>query len=36
MLKYGASAPFKKIFEEYGFTSEHVYQEALNIIGIKK
>ena len=31
--QYGASAPYEKIFEEYGLTSEAVIEKALELIG---
>jgi transketolase len=34
--KFGASSPYKKILEEYGFTSENVYQIALKILKVEK
>ncbi|MBM3137921.1 MAG: hypothetical protein FJZ98_07015 [Chloroflexi bacterium] len=30
--KYGASAPYEKIFEEYGLTADHVYQKAKDLL----
>jgi transketolase len=31
--RYGASAPYKDIFKEYGITAEHVAEEALRLLG---
>ncbi len=32
--KYGASAPYKTIFEHYGLTSKNVVEQALQLLGI--
>lgn len=31
--RYGASAPYQRIFQEYGLTVEHVLKEARNLLG---
>jgi len=33
MTSFGASAPFEKIYEEFGFTVEHVVSEAKRVLG---
>ena len=30
---YGASAPAKVLFEQFGFTAEHACEEALRVLG---
>jgi transketolase len=30
--RYGASAPGSRVFEEYWFTVEHVFEEALRLL----
>jgi transketolase len=34
MSKYGASAPYKTIYEHYGFTANHIYQKARELLGV--
>jgi len=35
MSKYGASAPYKTIYEHYGFTAENVYDKARELLGVE-
>ncbi len=35
MSKYGASAPYKTIYEHYGFTANHIYNKARQLLGIE-
>ncbi len=31
--RFGASAPYEKIFEEFGLTAEHIVEEAKGLLG---
>jgi transketolase len=35
MSKYGASAPYKTIYEHYGFTANHIYAKARQLLGVE-
>jgi transketolase len=34
--RFGASAPYKTLFEKFGFTADHVAEKALDLIGKAK
>jgi transketolase len=36
MNHFGASAPYKILFEKFGFTADHVVKKAVDIIGKAK
>jgi transketolase len=33
--RFGASAPYERIYQEFGFTAEHVVEKSLKLIHIK-
>jgi len=33
MNRFGASAPYKTLFEQFGFTADHVAEKALGLMG---
>jgi transketolase len=35
MSKYGASAPYKTIYEHYGFTANNIYNKARQLLGVE-
>jgi transketolase len=35
MSKYGASAPYKTIYEHYGFTANNIYTKARQLLGVE-
>jgi len=35
MSKFGASAPYKTIYEHYGFTADHIYNKARELLGVE-
>jgi transketolase len=35
MTKFGASAPYKTIYEHYGFTADHIYEMARELLGME-